>query len=157
MTTKTFELNETLLQNLYKSASGGDKAILEEKFGKDILCQSIINRTPTVEAALAIAGKTIAGLTRSTDSKHETACRIIEAVIEILNDGEKVDYSNSDQTKYEPRFYHTPGLGLSYDVYVYWATSTICGPRLCYLKYDVMLHGIKILDTYYNDYLNSKK
>lgn len=139
---------------LYPEASAEFKTLLEKEFGDELTKTDIIDLTPTVEAALAIAGKTIEGLTRSTDSKHETAVRIIEAVIEVLNEGVKVDHSNDDQTKYEPRFIYKPGLGLSYFGYVYRVTATYCGPRLCYLKYDVMLHGIKILSKQYNDYLN---
>lgn len=141
-------------KSLYPSAGVDFKTMLENEFGDDLKTTDIIDRTPTVEAALAIAGKTIEGLTRSTDSTHETAVRIIEAVIEVLNEGVKVDHSDSGQDKYEPRFIYKSGLGLSYNDYGRWATSTDCGPRLCYLKYDAMLHGIKILAKQYNDFLN---
>lgn len=150
----TLKIDDSTARKLYPAAAPELKSILDESFPKGFFNMSIIDRTPTVEDALTIAGKTIQGLTRATDSKHETALRIIEAVIEVLNEGVKVDHSNDDQTKYEPYFRHQPGLGLSYDYCAGWHTGTYCGPRLCYLKYDVMLHGIKILSKQYHDYLN---
>ena len=150
------KIDDNTSRNLYPAAAPELKSILEESFPKGFFAMSIIDRTPTVEAALAIAGKTIADLTRTTDSLHETAVRIIETVIKVLWEGVAVDHSNSDQDKYEPRFIYKSGLGLSFTYYADWATATRCGPRLCYPSYDIMLHGIKILDRYYNDYLNSK-
>jgi len=150
------QIDEKTAIALYPEASEEFKELLEKAFPKEVLNPpSIIDRTPTVEAALAIVGKTIEGLTRPTDSPRETAVRIIEAVIEVLNEGVKVDHSNSDQDKYEPRFIYKSGLGLSYFVYDIWSTDTYCGPRLCYLNYDVMLHGVKILDKQYNIYMNT--
>lgn len=152
----TLKLDDNTARKLYPTAAPEFKSILDESFPAGFFNQSIIDRTPNVEAALAIAGKTIAGLTRCTDSPRETAVRIIETVIEVLNEGVKADHSNSAQDKYEPRFIYKPGLGLSFDNHFdYWSANTFCGPRLCYLKYDVMLHGIKILSKQYDIYLNT--
>jgi len=141
----------------YKNTDEKGKQLLKDLVdGQVDFNMSIIDRTPTVEAALAIAGTSIAELTRPTDAPHETACRIIEAVINVLRDGKVVDHSNSNQTKYEPRFVYNSGLGLSCNNYDIWYSATDCGPRLCYLGYDEMIHGVKILEPYYNIYLNSK-
>jgi len=151
------KIDEQTAQRLYQDASGDFKTMLENTFSKEVLLPpSIITRTPTVEAAMAIAGKTIAELTRPTDSPHETAVRIIETVIKVLWEGVEVDHSNAEQDKYEPRFYHKSGLGLSFNDFVSWVTGTYCGPRLCYPTYDIMMHGIKILQGHYHIYLNSK-
>lgn len=154
---QTLQLDDKTARKIYPTAIPELKTILENSFPENFFKQSIIDRTPTVEAALAIAGTSIEKLTRPDDAKHETACRIIEAVIDVLREGVEVDHSNSDQTKYEPRFIYKSGLGLSFNDYAFWHTYTYCGPRLCYLSYDTMVHGVKILDKYYNDYLNSKK
>ncbi len=153
----TLKIDDNTARRLFPEAAPELKSILEESFPKGFFNMSIIDRTPTVEAALAIAGETIQSLTRPTDSPYETAVRIIETVIEVLNEGVEVDHSNSDQDKYEPRFIYKPGLGLSYDDFAYWRTDTGCGPRLCYLDYEVLLHGVKILAPQYSIYLNTKK
>lgn len=150
------KIDDNKARELYPSANSELKAILEASYPEGFFNQSIIDRTPTVEAALAIAGKTIAGLTRKDDAPYETAGRIIENVIAVLNEGEAVDHSNDDQTKWEPRFIHKSGLGLRYHYYVCWYANSYVGPRLCYLSYDKMIHGVKILESYYNIYLNSK-
>jgi len=150
------KIDDDKARELYPTASPFEKMVLEQSFPDGFFNGNIIDRTPTVEAALAIAGKTIEGLTRSTDAPYETAGRIIENVIAVLNEGEEVDHSNSDQTKFEPRFYHKSGVGLRFSGYDRWATATCCGPRLCYLSYDKMLHGVKILEPYYITYMNSK-
>jgi len=151
------KITDEKAREMYPSASPFEKMVLEQSFPDGFFNQSIIDRTPTVEAALAIAGKTIAGLTRPDDAPHETAGRIIETVIEVLNEGVEVDHSDSDQTKWEPRFIYKAGLGLRFDLYAYWDTITGCGPRLCYLSYEKMIHGVKILESYYSAYLNKKK
>ena len=152
----TLKIDDNTARKLYPAASPEWKTILDESYPDGFFDQSIIDRTPTVEAALAIAGKTIAGLTRKDDAPYETAKRIIEHTIDVLLDGKVVDHSNSGQVKYEPRFIYKAGLGLRFVGYDYWNTVTYCGPRLCYLDYNVMLHGVKILEPYYITYLNSK-
>lgn len=151
----TVKIESRNVLKAYTNADATGKQLLKDLVdGQVDFNMNIIDRTPTVEAALEIAGTTLSALNRPGDAPHEFACRVIETVIAVLNEGVKVDHSNPNQDKYEPRFMHTPGLGLSYDGYVSWGTYARCGPRLCYLKYDVMLHGIKILAKQYNDYLN---
>ena len=155
------QLDETTAQELYPAATAFEKKMLEQSFpnlfGKTILKGTIIERTPTVEAALAIAGETIASLTRPTDAPHETAVRVIETVIAVLREGEEVKHSDSNQTKYEPRFIKdSSGLGLRYDHYDCWFTGASCGPRLCYLSFDTLKHGVNILLPYYATYINFK-
>lgn len=150
------KIDDNKARELYPTANADWKAILEASYPDGFFKQSIIDRTPTVEAAMAIAGKTIKGLTRPDDAPYETACRIIETVIAVLNEGVEVVHSNDDQIKWEPRFIHKSGLGLRYCDYGRWFAATFVGPRLCYLSYDKMIHGVKILEDYYNIYYNSK-
>lgn len=146
--------SENVLKAFKNADPKGQQLLKDLVNGQVDFKMNIIDRTPTVEAALEIAGTSLCALHRTGDAKHEFACRVIETVIAVLNEGVKVDHSNSDQIKYEPRFYYKTGCGLSYDDYDDWRTVTFCGPRLCYLSFDKMKHGIKILEKYYNDYLN---
>jgi hypothetical protein len=115
---------------------------------------SIIERTPTVADALAIAGKKLEDLINPNDSKDVNAYRVIKEVIAVLNEEWKPDYSNSSQFKYEPYWYYKSGFGLSYDVYVIWNSRSDVGVRLCYRSREVLKHGVEILKDYYNDFLN---
>lgn len=117
--------------------------------------KTIIEKTPTVDAALAIAGKKLADFTTPADTKDETAYKVIKAVIEVLNEGWKPDWSNYDQRKYMPWFDEKePGFGLSSHVCVVWATHTYVGSRLCYKSRELCEHGVKLLETYYTDFVN---
>jgi len=77
------------------------------------------------------------------DKKHVIAAFKLIPMIRHVN-GEEVDHTNSSQDKYEIWWRvvkdksRPSGLGLSYRFYVFWTTSTICGPRFCFLDYDTM-------------------
>lgn len=116
---------------------------------------TIIKKTPTVDAALAIAGKKLKDIIAPGDTKDEAAYKVIKAVVEILNEGWKPDWSNFDQRKYMHWFDEKkPGFGLSYLGYGGWFTSTLVGSRLCYKSIELCEHGVKLLETYYTDFVN---
>lgn len=78
--------------------------------------------------------------------RHHLRLRII---ISVINEGWEANHSDNNQTKYEPRFYHKSGAGLSYYGYVNWYTHTVVGPRLClesYQKAEYM--GTQFIDEY---------
>jgi len=115
--------------------------------------KTIIERVNSVEDALQIAGKSLADFSTHGDTPDEVAYKVLKTVIKVLNEDRVPDYSNSYQYKYEPYFRITPGSGLSFVGYVPWASFTHCGVRLCYASYDLMIHGVKILEKYYTYYL----
>ncbi len=75
--------------------------------------------------------------------RHALADHKLTLMIAHVN-GEEVDHTNSDQTKYEIWWRiikdksRPSGLGLSYAYYDGWVTATDCGPRLCFLDYNTM-------------------
>jgi hypothetical protein len=76
------------------------------------------------------------------DKKHAVADFKLTHMIRYVN-ADKVDHTNSSQTKYEIWWWITKdssgsGLGLSYSRYANWDTITGCGPRFCFLNYDHM-------------------
>ena len=117
--------------------------------------KSFLDSINTMEDIFIIGGKKLEDIISPSDTKDEAAYKVLKFGISVINEGVKVDHSNYDQTKYEPRFYHESGRGLSYDYCIYWTTSTDCGPRLCYLSYKGMTKGIEVMSDWYNDYLNS--
>ncbi|WP_265427856.1 hypothetical protein [Chryseobacterium sp. YIM B08800] len=81
----------------------------------------------------------------------EIAYRKIKLIVSAYNLKEVPDYNNSNQRKYEPRFYipSSSGAGFSYDDYDDWVTYSGVGSRLCFLDYDNMIDAtIKFLDVY---------
>ena len=59
--------------------------------------KTIIEQTPTVDAALAIAGKKLEDFTTPGDTKDETDYKVLKAVIEVLNEGCKPDWSTYNE------------------------------------------------------------
>lgn len=117
--------------------------------------QTIIQQTPTVDAALAIAGKKLTDFTAPGDTKDETAYKVIKAVIKVLNESWQPNWSDMGQRKYTPWFDEKEsGFGLSFYVTVGWNTSTCVGSRLCYASKELCEHGVKLLETYYTDFVN---
>lgn len=117
--------------------------------------KTIIKQTPTVDAALAIAGKKLEDFTAPGDTKDETAYKVIKAVVEVLNEGWKPNWSNYDERKYMPWFDEKePGFGLSCGDCGGWTTDAAVGSRLCYKSRELCEHGVKLLETYYTDFVN---
>jgi len=114
----------------------------------------ITERVKTVEDALAIAGTSIDQLVRPEDTPDESAYKVIKTVIRVLNEDWQADFTDSSQYKYVPYFRNRSGSGLSFSDFDDWFSDTGVGSRLCYRSYDIMLHGVKILESYYNQFLN---
>jgi len=152
---QTLKLDNKTARRLYLTADQAFKTMLEESFTREFFNLSIIDQTPTMADIFAIGGKTLSQIVLPGDTKRQAAFKVLEFGIAVLNEGVKVDHSNSKQTKYEPRFIYKPGFGLSYDVYGCWHASTDCGPAFCYLDYKTMLHGVEVMKEYYNDFNNS--
>ncbi|HXR85046.1 MAG TPA: hypothetical protein VN722_12090 [Hanamia sp.] len=150
----TLKIDDQTARLLHEKEMPELNLILEKSFPEGFFSRNIIDRTPTLEDLFRIGGKIQSEIVSANDTKDEIAYKILKFGINVLNEGVKVDHSNSNQVKYEPRFYHKSGFGLSYGAYAYWATITNVGPRLCYLDYNVMMHGIKIMEKYYHDFYN---
>jgi hypothetical protein len=144
-------------RKLYPSASTEFKAMLEDSFGKAFFSMKIIDGTPTVEAALAIAGTRLSEIVLPSDRPDVGAYKVLTAVIAVLNEDWKADHTNKNQVKYEPTFVFDKAKGgFVYGGYYYrWHQRTYVGSRLCYRDYETMMHGVAILKDYYKIYLSN--
>lgn len=74
--------------------------------------------------------------------KAQIALFKLHVAAEVVNDGWEPDYTNLDQTKYQPVFEvnatdeKKSGVGLSYRGYAYWFTASSVGVRLCFEDRD---------------------
>lgn len=74
--------------------------------------------------------------------KSQIALFKLHVAAEVVNDGWEPDFSNWDQTKYQPVFEvnatdeKKSGVGLSCDDYAYWDTTSTVGVRLCFEDRD---------------------
>lgn len=82
------------------------------------------------------------------------AYEILKLIVYAYNNNEKPDFSNSNQVKYEPRFYlDSSSGGLGYDSCDGW--YTLVSSRLCYLNLDDLKEATKNKEflKIYNQYL----
>lgn len=151
---QTLQINPEKARLLYPTASPEFKAMLEDTFGKDFFNQKIYDRINSMADIFSIGGKKLEDIVSPNDTKDEAAYKVLKFGIKVFNEGVKVDHSNSNQTKYEPRFYWKAGVGLSYYYCDYWHSHALVGPALCYLDYACMLKGVKVMEKWYSDYMN---
>ena len=159
MTLTKLKISQEDAVAMYPTADPFQKAVLEASFGEDFFTpKSIIDRVNSMQDLFDIAGTSLQALTGPHDTEDDIAYKVIKMGVRVLNEGKVPDHSDSDQVKYEPRFYNDgSGLGLSFDGYVGWTTVTRVGPRLCYLNKGNMMHGLKIMKDYYHTFYNLKK
>ena len=118
--------------------------------------ESIIERIKSIDDAINELGE---------DDEDVKALRVIEnlsipkhiisqlqsiIIAKALNEGWIADYTNIDQTKYEPRFYYDSSAGgfVCYD-YCRWSSATSVGSRLCFHSSKLAKYfGTQFIDIY---------
>jgi len=150
---QTLQIDGNNARKLYPSASAEFKTMLEDSFGKSFFSLKITDRVQSVEDALSIIGKKLSDVISCNDRKDVAAYKVMTEVIAVLNEEWEADYSNSNQVKYEPRFYDY-GSRLVFGSVNVWSSASNVGSRLCYRSPDILRHGVKILEKYYSDFLN---
>lgn len=124
--------------------------------GKKANTQSIMERVKTFEDACDVHGLDevkldIVGI--DNHSKSIQAYAKLSIISEVLNEGWKPDWSNTNEYKYVPWFEHKSGLGLSYDDCDGWYSSTDVGSRLCFKSRELAEYAGKQFEDIYRDYL----
>ncbi len=77
----------------------------------------------------------------------------LEFLVEVLNEGWKPDWNNSNESKYVP-YLKWNGTGFSYDSYSSWYSVTFVGSRLCFKNAELAKYAAVQFEKEYNDYLN---
>lgn len=94
--------------------------------------------------------------------KAQIALFKLHVAAEVVNDGWEPDYTNWDQTKYQPVFEvnatdeKKSGVGLSYCDYDGWLTDSVVGIRLCFEDRDTAIFFGETFKNLYEDlFLNN--
>ena len=90
-------------------------------------------------------------------SQDTQAYEILKLIVSAYNNNEKPDFSDWDQSKYEPWFkYDSSAGGFVYSGDDVWYAHTSVGSRLCFLNYDNMREATSNDEfmKIYNQYLN---
>ncbi len=135
MTTEKLEVSKAAVLKEYEEGGNKVKASLVEIFGERVFKGTIIERVKTFADAVMELGPNhplvIENAFYTTDTKAIRALKTLLVVAEALREGVVLDWSNSNQVKYEPRFVkNTSGFGFSGTRYADWAAYSYVGSRL---------------------------
>ena len=90
-------------------------------------------------------------------SQDTQAYEILKLIVSAYNNNEKPDFSDWDQSKYEPWFdYDSSAGGFVYHDFDFWISFTFVGSRLCYLNSEDLKEATSNDEfmKIYNQYLN---
>lgn len=146
---KTLEITQQKAAELYPSATGAFKDLLESEFGKAALSLDITQRVKTFEDACNIIGIDPGKFLCPCDTKDEAAFKKLKVIAKALNEGWQPDWTNSDQYKYYPWFNMSSGSGLAFVGYVRDYSHSIVGSRLCFKSANLAKYaGTQFIDLY---------
>lgn len=141
----------------YTSASGPQRKVLEDVFGKSAFAPKITDQVKTFEDACSVLGvdaKKIVPYTKATtpDQKALNAAAKLFLIARALNQGWKPDWNNSNEYKYYPYFKMKTGFGFSGTYSDYDYAYTPVGSRLCFKTRDLARYAATQFEELYKDY-----
>lgn len=150
---KTLEITQQKAAELYPSATGAFKDLLESEFGKAALSLDITQRVKTFEDACNIIGIDPGKFLCPCDTKDEAAFKKLKVIARALNEGWQPDWTNGNQYKYYPWFDFSSGSGLAYDDYVRYYSRSSVGSRLCFKSRELAIYAGKQFTDIYADFM----
>ena len=118
--------------------------------------KNIIERVKSIDDAINELGETdvevaeLRKLENANITSHILYKQQAVVIAKALNEGWIADYTNIDQTKYEPRFYYESSAGgfVCCD-YGRWSSATSVGSRLCFHSSKLAKYfGTQFIDIY---------
>jgi hypothetical protein len=135
----------------YRNADAQGKSILEQLFGKNMFRQKITDHVKSFEDACGMKGISVSEILNEYDTADEAAYKKLKVIIEVLNEGWKPDWNNSNQRKWYPWFNMQGGFGFSDSYYAGWVTVSFVGSRLCFHSEELAAYcATQFLDIYKN-------
>jgi hypothetical protein len=140
---KTLKLSDEKALELYKTADDSFKSLLEENFGKEFFKPKLITEKvfdiETLCQYLEIDENELYIFKKNTKDKHErhiNACNILPKIAQVYNEGEILNWKNTNVYKYLPylNFSHSGGVVVfthwRYILYgsfgLYYKTNELC-------------------------------
>lgn len=149
---------------LYPDAAPEFKTMLESTFGKETFFKNIMDRIKSFEDVLKVIQPTdtleLAILSYSGKNARligQRAFLMVQMIAEVLNEGWKPDWSDSDEYKYYPWFEFKKGFGFSEATYDSWDAGTGVGSRLCFKNRELAEYAGSQFQDIYNEFLTFNK
>ena len=155
---ETIEVNKKQLVAEYNNATESGRSILTRLFGEKFFSNKITDRVKSLDDVYTIKGTTYEDLIRIYPEdvisfKHATL------IAEVLNEGWKPNWDNSNEYKYYPWFdmRSKSGFGFSRTLYDYTHTHTYVGSRLVFKSEELAEYAGKNFIDVYRDLLTRNK
>lgn len=131
---ETLTISKENALKAFNDAGEKDKQFLSDLFGKKVFAKNIMEKIQTLQDALDYTGETLESFNKRTqyDADHEKAYKELCIISLALNEGKRMDYSNTKVYKYYPYFYAAgSGSGFSCGDYDCDGVDSHVGSRLC--------------------------
>jgi hypothetical protein len=150
---KTIQITAQKALELYPTAAGTFKSLLEEEFGKDFLSQDITDKVKSFEDACAQLGISVSDVLSGSDTPDEAAYKKLKVIVRALNQGWTPDWTDGDQYKHYPWFDLSSGSGLAPYDFVHLYSSSFVGSRLCFKTRELAIYASKQFTSIYSDFM----
>ncbi len=148
------EVSNDLIKEAYKLADSTQKDLIEKYF--DIISAKTImqriNNLEDIYKELEIDEEDVLVYKnpKTKFEKYINACAIIPRIVEVYNEGEEIDWKNTNQYKYTPYKYFSCGHWLvsSHDWYYYYC----CSGGFYYKSKELSDDAVKKFRKIYDDY-----
>ena len=149
---KTTELTITEARALYVSSDATGKKMLEQKFSKEALTESLRDKLETWELVCEKDGiDPVTSLPypepKNGEERFLNACKKISVISRVFREGRKHDWADSSKYKYYPWWNMSSVSGLSCNGYDHSDAHSCVGSRLCFMSSD----DVKFVAEHYKD------
>ena len=151
---KKVEIYQSDAEKAFSEGSQSDKNLLT-RLMPDIFKRKITDHVKTLDDALQIYKPSTNALIMLSYSGVDEDClatrSFLEATIicDVLNEGWKPNWDDSNERKWNPVFDMRAGVGFSRSHYDYWRTSTNVGSRLCFKSEELAKYAAtQFVDIY---------
>lgn len=143
------------VKKVYDAGNNTQKALIRKLFPKESFDKGIMDKVKTFEDACKIKKISPKSIELKGLTKDEIAYRKLKIIAEVLNEGWKPDWMNSNESKWWPWFYLNvkSGLGLSFVGVDGVNSASAVGSRLCFKSRELAEYVAKQFTAIYGDYL----
>ena len=158
---KTLKLEESTAKRLYKNADKEFRVVLEESFGKEFFSEKITDKIQDLSDIFNYLGVDESDVyifpknTKDKFQRYINACAIIPKIVEVYNEKEELDWSNTSIYKYLP-YYKKVGSGWVFSGRDSWGSFTYGSAAHHFKRLELLQDACKKFDQVYVDFYSYK-
>ena len=150
---ETLKIDKNKAVRLFREVPKWFQELLVDTFGKETFTGKIIDRIKSFEDICDEAGVDPDLFIRMSGTSDDIAYQKIKLITEVLNEGVKLDWNNSNQQKWYPLFNLASGFEFSNSYSYCHNMYTFVGSRLCYTSREKSDFAANLFKDIYKDLL----